>query len=89
MRTNALPRLAPSPHAAYNMELQGWYDLRAALLTAESVALAALSRSESRGAHLREDFPASDPAQAKNQTVFLADGALAIGRAEIVRAEAA
>jgi succinate dehydrogenase / fumarate reductase, flavoprotein subunit len=42
----------------------GWHlalDLRNMLLVAESVALAALERQESRGGHTREDFPMTDP----------------------------
>ena len=34
-----------------------WFDLRNMLLVARLVAEAALARSESRGAHQREDFP--------------------------------
>jgi succinate dehydrogenase / fumarate reductase flavoprotein subunit len=42
----------------------GWHlalDLRNMVLVAESVALAALERQESRGGHTREDFPMTDP----------------------------
>jgi succinate dehydrogenase / fumarate reductase flavoprotein subunit len=41
----------------------GWHlslDLRNMILVAESVALAALERQESRGGHTREDFPMTD-----------------------------
>jgi succinate dehydrogenase/fumarate reductase flavoprotein subunit len=69
MRRDDLPHVAPPAIARFNMELQGWYDLRAALLTAESIALAALMRQESRGAHWREDFPANDPALERNQVI--------------------
>jgi len=59
----------------FDLSLMDWYDLRASLLTGESVTLAALNRTESRGAHWREDFPANDPSFEKNQTVALtADG---------------
>jgi succinate dehydrogenase/fumarate reductase flavoprotein subunit len=64
-----LARFAPSALAAFNTELQEWFDLRAALTVAESVALAALNRRESRGAHQREDFPASDAALEKTQVI--------------------
>jgi succinate dehydrogenase/fumarate reductase flavoprotein subunit len=74
LRRDDLARLSPPAVSGYNMELQGWFDLRAALLTAESVIVAALNRRETRGAHQREDFPAADPAQARNQVVRL-DGA--------------
>jgi succinate dehydrogenase/fumarate reductase flavoprotein subunit len=60
----------------FDLSLQDWYDLRASLLTAESVTLAALNRTESRGAHWREDFPATDADFEKNQTVALGDGGM-------------
>jgi len=39
------------------MVLMDWLDLRNMLLVARTVVLAALARTESRGAHQREDFP--------------------------------
>ena len=61
-----VPREGP-----YDLARQDWFDLRGGLVTAESVALAALNRSESRGAHQREDHPETDPAQARSQRVRL------------------
>lgn len=58
--------------AAFDLSLSDWYDLRDSLLTAEAVTLAARDRCESRGAHWRSDFPATDPAFERNQTVALA-----------------
>ena len=55
----------------YNLARQDWFDLRGGLMTAESIALAALRRTESRGAHQREDHPVTDPGQARNQRVRL------------------
>ena len=49
-----------------------WFDLRQALLVAESVILAAAARTESRGAHQREDFPDLDENWVRNQTLRLA-----------------
>jgi succinate dehydrogenase / fumarate reductase flavoprotein subunit len=46
----------------------GWHlvrDLRSLLLVSEAVARSALLRRESRGAHSRLDFPATDPALGK------------------------
>ena len=41
----------------FNLDLQDWFELRAMLTTAEAVVRSALARTESRGAHQREDFP--------------------------------
>ena len=60
--------------APYNLARQDWFDLHGGLMTAESIALAALRRTESRGAHQREDFPDTDPGQARSQRVRLDPG---------------
>ena len=60
--------------APYNLARQDWFDLRGGLMTAESIALAALRRTESRGAHQREDYPDTDPGQARSQRVRLDPG---------------
>ena len=87
MRSGDLPSLAPGRKTRFDHALLDWLDLRASLLAAESVALAALNRQESRGAHQREDFVATDPAYARNQIVRLSDdGALECGWAGIVEA---
>ena len=64
------------------------FDLRSALLTAETVALTALARNESRGAHQREDLPDADPAFERNQIVQLNNnGNPVTDWAEVVRAD--
>jgi succinate dehydrogenase/fumarate reductase flavoprotein subunit len=72
MRTE-LESVAPADDNEFNLTLQDWYDLRSALLTAESVTLAAINRTESRGAHQREDFEQTDPGQTYNQRLRLDD----------------
>ena len=57
MRTDELPRIPVSRDTAFAIELTDWHELRAALLVAEAVTVAALAREESRGAHQRDDFP--------------------------------
>lgn len=57
-----------------------WLDLRNMLLVAESVVLTALARTESRGAHQREDFPGLDEGWTINQIVALSDGKLELSR---------
>ena len=62
----------PVPHEGpYDLARQDWFDLRGGLMTAESIALAALERTESRGAHQREDHPETDPEQARSQRIRL------------------
>ena len=58
----------------YDLARQDWFDLRGGLMTAESIALAALRRTESRGAHQREDHPETNPGQARSQRVRLDPG---------------
>ena len=85
MRSENLPSLAPRRKAHFDHALLDWLDLGASLLAAESVALAALNRRESRGAHQREDHVETDPACARNQVLRLSgDGALECGWADIV-----
>ena len=74
MRTDAQGAIGHHGNGRFDMELQDVFDLRASLLTAETVALVALTRRESRGAHQREDLPEADPALERNQVVRL-DGA--------------
>ena len=76
----ALPDAAILPGREFNPTLSDWFELRASLIAAEAVAHAALKRTESRGAHQREDFPATDPAWARSQHVWMTgDGTLAAG----------
>ena len=63
----------PRPHDLARID---WFDLRQALLVAESVIVAATARTESRGAHQREDFPAMDDSWTRNQILRLSDGVL-------------
>jgi succinate dehydrogenase/fumarate reductase flavoprotein subunit len=51
---------APPPLLSFDTIRQDWFDARNMLLVAETVAQAALARRESRGAHQREDCPATD-----------------------------
>jgi len=53
----------------FNLDLQDWFELRAMLTTAAAIVKSALARTESRGAHQREDFPAPDDALLQNQVI--------------------
>jgi succinate dehydrogenase/fumarate reductase flavoprotein subunit len=69
----------------FNLDLHDWFELRAMLTTAEAVVKSALARTESRGAHQREDFPAPDERLLKNQVVALSNDAMATTWTEPVR----
>ncbi|WP_431267146.1 hypothetical protein [Dankookia sp. P2] len=72
--------LPPGVPAAHDLARLDWFDLRHGLLVAEAIILSALARTESRGAHQREDFPGLEETWTLNQTLRLRDGALQLGR---------
>ncbi|WP_420135765.1 FAD-binding protein [Rhodopseudomonas sp.] len=78
----------PAPRG-YGSELLDWLDLRNMVLVAQSVALPALARTESRGAHQREDHPGQDEAWTLNQVMTLSDGELSLTRTASVSGKAA
>ncbi|WP_197688369.1 FAD-binding protein [Bradyrhizobium lablabi] len=69
-----------SSAAAFDPVLVDWLDLRNMLLVAQSVALPALARTESRGAHQREDHPGLDDNWCVNQFVALSGGKIHLAR---------
>jgi len=72
----------PAGHAtAFDLERLEWFDLRNMLTVAHAVTATALARSESRGAHQREDFPKMLPQWQVHQRVQLHDGELKISGA--------
>ncbi|MEJ0068652.1 MAG: FAD-binding protein [Pseudomonadota bacterium] len=93
MRLRALRRMIGDtpPGAPHRFDLTriDWFDLRNMLVVAEAVTLAAQARTESRGAHQREDHPALDPAWQRNQILRLAAGALALSSAPVRALDAA
>jgi succinate dehydrogenase/fumarate reductase flavoprotein subunit len=63
----------------FNSALGEWFELRGSLIAASAVAHAAAARTESRGAHQRDDFPETAPAWARSQRVTMTgDGAFVI-----------
>jgi succinate dehydrogenase / fumarate reductase flavoprotein subunit len=55
----------------------GWHlarDLKSMLTVSEAVALSALARTESRGAHSRIDYPKYDPVWAKKHNIIVNEG---------------
>jgi succinate dehydrogenase/fumarate reductase flavoprotein subunit len=87
MQREELPAIAAQTDGRSAMAVQDWFGLRVSLLAAESVALAALNRCESRGAHQREDFPETLPAYDQNQIVTLRDGALRLTQSPVATVE--
>ena len=76
MRAVDLPRVPVPRAAAFAVELTEWHELRSALLVAEAVAVAALAREESRGAHQRDDFPETSERFRSNQQILERGGTL-------------
>ena len=55
----------------------GWHmyrELKSMLTVSEAVAISALARKESRGAHSRIDYPSYDPLWEKKHNVIVRDG---------------
>ena len=71
-----LPALHIAEQTSYNIDLHDWFELRAMLTTARAVVTAALARTESRGAHQREDYPDLRDQLEKHYTLELKNGAL-------------
>jgi succinate dehydrogenase/fumarate reductase flavoprotein subunit len=71
-----VPRLAGAADVGFDLQRLEWFDLRNMLVVARAVAQSALARTESRGAHQREDYPQMLPAWRRHQRVRLAQGAL-------------
>jgi succinate dehydrogenase / fumarate reductase flavoprotein subunit len=80
IEVGTLPPGKPQTHDLARIE---WFSLRHALLVAESVILAATARTESRGAHQREDFPRLDPEWTFNQTLRLMESGLRLSRVPV------
>ena len=77
----ATPPGAPS---AFDLPRLDWFDQRNMTLVARVVAQAALARTESRGAHQREDFPGMLDDWRCNQIVSLAAGKPTITRGPLL-----
>ncbi len=71
----------PGRSGAFDLERLDWFDLRNMLMVARAVAKAALNRTESRGAHQREDFPHLAPQWQRHQTICRRGGTLQISGA--------
>ena len=78
LRENALPYIScRSREPCYNKEWVEAIECQSLLDTLEAIALGAAERTESRGAHYREDFPTEDSGAAPtNGIIEWRDGAL-------------
>jgi succinate dehydrogenase / fumarate reductase flavoprotein subunit len=63
---------------SFDMRRLDWFDMRNMLTVAHVVTQCALNRTESRGAHQREDFPQMSPQWQVRQRAAMHDGKLAI-----------
>jgi succinate dehydrogenase / fumarate reductase flavoprotein subunit len=81
MRRDIGDRPLISSSGGFDAVLIDWLDLRNMLLVAQAVALPALARTESRGAHQREDHLGLDVAWQLNQIVAMTDDGLTINTA--------
>jgi succinate dehydrogenase/fumarate reductase flavoprotein subunit len=73
--------LAGAANGGFDLQRLEWFDLRNMLSVARAVAQSALARTESRGAHQREDYPQMLPAWQRHQRVRLGGGALQLSGA--------
>jgi succinate dehydrogenase/fumarate reductase flavoprotein subunit len=76
----------PPGGGPFDLERLEWFDLRNMLVVARAVAQAASDRTESRGAHQREDFPNALPRWLLHQAVDWRDGGLQVSAAPTERA---
>ena len=87
--TQALGERPFGDAGSFDMQRLDWFDLRNMLTVARAVTEAATLRTESRGAHQREDFPEMLPQWRVNQTVRLSCQGLDITRAPAAPVEVA
>ncbi|MFZ2077936.1 MAG: FAD-binding protein [Xanthobacteraceae bacterium] len=74
-------RLAGTTDAGFDLQRLEWFDLRNMLIVARAVAQSAVARTESRGAHQREDYSKVLLAGRRHQRMRLVGGALQLSGA--------
>jgi succinate dehydrogenase/fumarate reductase flavoprotein subunit len=85
----ALGERPAGDNRAFDLRRLEWFDLRNMLLVARTVAMAALARRESRGAHQREDFPGMLPHWRVNQVARLGTDGVTLAPVSVVAEVAA
>jgi succinate dehydrogenase/fumarate reductase flavoprotein subunit len=68
----------------FALSMQDWFDIRNSLMIAETIIIGAQMRTESRGAHQREDFPLTDPSLEHNLVTRLDGDGFAVGPVPLV-----
>ncbi len=84
LRTNDLPNLRAPQGQRFNL---GWVEaiqVPYMVDVAEMIARSAIFRTESRGAHYREDYPETRSDWLKHTCVMKKDGAMELGTAPVV-----
>src|SRR5215475_11510803 len=74
--TDELGETPPGDGNRFDMRRIDWFDLRNMLMVSRVVAETALARTETRGAHQREDYPQSSPDWSFNQAVTLRNASI-------------
>jgi succinate dehydrogenase / fumarate reductase, flavoprotein subunit len=87
--TGLLGQYPVGDSGTFDLKLLEWFDLRNMLLVARCVTEAALRRTESRGAHQREDFPGLLREWDVNQLVRLSQGKISLTSIPIAHTAAA
>ena len=64
----------PDTGREFNITWHDWLNLESLLLVSKSIAVAALAREDSRGAHYRNDFPDTGPLEETTFTAVSMDG---------------
>jgi fumarate reductase flavoprotein subunit len=73
-----------SEERAFNLSWHDWLNLESLVMTSEAIALAALKRVDSRGAHYREDFPVEGALETSRYTISrLEDERIVVGDAPV------
>jgi succinate dehydrogenase/fumarate reductase flavoprotein subunit len=84
LRTNDLPKMRAPSGQCFNL---GWVEaiqVPYVLDVAEMIIMSALYRTESRGAHFREDYPETKPEWLKHTRVVKKYGRMELGIAPVV-----